>query len=71
MARDESGLKEALKRIPELRQEFWENVSVPGSSENINSALEHAGRAADFLEFGELMCRDALKRDESWRALPR
>ena len=65
MARDESGLKEALKRIPELRQEFWENVSVPGSSENINSALDHAGRVADFLEFGELMCRDALKRDES------
>ncbi len=65
MARDEAGLKEAIARIPELRAEFWENVRVPGDSDNVNQELEKAGRVADFLEFGELLCRDALHRNES------
>ena len=58
------GLQEALKRIPEIRDEFWDNVSVPGDG-NFNQTLEKAGRVADFLEFGELMCQDALHREES------
>ncbi len=65
MARNAAGLKEALARIPELREEFWNNVTVPGQGETYNQSLERAGRVADFLEFGELMCRDALSRDES------
>jgi succinate dehydrogenase / fumarate reductase, flavoprotein subunit len=65
MARNDSGLKEALKRIPELREEFWSSVSVAGTSESLNQALERAGRVADFLEFGELLCLDALNRTES------
>lgn len=65
MSRTEDGLKEALKKIPEIREEFWSNVSVAGSSEGLNQSLERAGRVADFLEFGELMCRDALMRTES------
>ena len=65
MARSEEGLKTALEEIPRLRAEFWENVMVPGDSDNLNMALENAGRVADFLEFGELMCRDALERAES------
>ena len=65
MARDKAGLEEAIERIPKLRQEFWTNVKVLGASENINQSLEKAGRVADFLEFGELMCRDALDRNES------
>jgi succinate dehydrogenase / fumarate reductase flavoprotein subunit len=65
MARHEAGLKEALRRIPELRAEFWENVTVTGTPAGLNQDLEHAGRVADFLEFGELMCRDALLRRES------
>ncbi len=65
MARNAAGLEEALSRIPELRAEFWENVNVPGSGDCLNQSLEHAGRVADFLEFGELMCRDALHRTES------
>jgi succinate dehydrogenase / fumarate reductase flavoprotein subunit len=65
MARNENGLKKALQRIPEIREEFWKNVNVPGEGEEINQSLERAGRVADFLEFGELMCRDALHRDES------
>ena len=65
MARNAAGLKQALARIPELREEFWNNVKVPGESEELNQALEYAGRTADFLEFGELMCRDALGREES------
>ena len=48
------------QRIPQLREEFWENVNVPGDGEDFNQSLERAGRVADFLEFGELMCRDAL-----------
>jgi succinate dehydrogenase / fumarate reductase flavoprotein subunit len=65
MARSEQGLKKALKMIPELRAEFWENVKVPGSGGELNQELEKAGRVADFLEFGELMARDALHRNES------
>jgi succinate dehydrogenase / fumarate reductase, flavoprotein subunit len=65
MARNAAGLQEALVRIPELREEFWRNVNVPGSDAELNQALEKAGRVADFLELGELMCRDALHREES------
>ncbi|HET9039515.1 MAG TPA: fumarate reductase/succinate dehydrogenase flavoprotein subunit [Gemmatimonadales bacterium] len=65
MARNAAGLTEALARIPELREEFWRNVNVPGSDAELNQALEKAGRVADFLELGELMCRDALHREES------
>ncbi len=65
MARNEAGLKEALQRIPELRAEFWKNVNVLGENEELNQSLEKAGRVADFLEFGELMCLDALHRKES------
>ncbi|MEJ5366725.1 MAG: fumarate reductase/succinate dehydrogenase flavoprotein subunit [Bryobacteraceae bacterium] len=65
MARNASGLKHALEKIPELREEFWQNVNVPGSGEELNQSLEKAGRVADFLELGELMCLDALEREES------
>jgi succinate dehydrogenase / fumarate reductase, flavoprotein subunit len=65
MARNASGLREALGRIPVLREEFWRNVNVPGSDTELNQALEKAGRVADFLELAELMCRDALHREES------
>jgi len=65
MARSEEGLKEALRLIPELRSEFLENVKVPGSGTELNQELEKAGRVADFLEFAELMARDALHRNES------
>jgi succinate dehydrogenase / fumarate reductase flavoprotein subunit len=65
MARNEAGLKMALGRMPELREEFWKNVNVLGGGEELNQALENAGRVADFLEFGELMCLDALQRNES------
>ena len=65
MARDAAGLQQALTEIPALRKEFWETVNVPGSGEELNQSLEHAGRVADFLELGELMCLDALHREES------
>jgi len=65
MARNEAGLKKALQHVPELRDEFWHNVNVLGGGEELNQALENAGRVADFLEFGELMCLDALHRNES------
>ncbi|MFP5356493.1 MAG: succinate dehydrogenase (quinone) flavoprotein subunit, partial [Gemmatimonadota bacterium] len=65
MARDAAGLQEALARIPAIREEFWENVTVPGSGEELNQSLEQAGRVADFFELAELMCRDALHREES------
>jgi succinate dehydrogenase / fumarate reductase flavoprotein subunit len=65
MARNEAGLKEALKRIPELREEFWKNVNVTGENGEFNQALEYAGRVADFMEFAELLCQDALHRRES------
>ena len=65
MARNEKGLTEALQRIPALRQEFWENVNVLGDGGELNQSLEHAGRVADFMEFAELLCLDALTRAES------
>ncbi|MBK9963797.1 MAG: fumarate reductase/succinate dehydrogenase flavoprotein subunit [Holophagales bacterium] len=65
MARNEAGLKAALQKIPALREEFWKNVTVVGSAGELNQSLEKAGRVADFLELGELMCRDALAREES------
>jgi len=65
MARTEASLRHALERIPVLRQEFWENVNVLGSGDDLNPALEYAGRVADFLEFGELLAYDALQREES------
>ena len=65
MARTAEGLREAIQRIPTLREEFWRNVNVPGSDVELNQALEKAGRVADFLELGELMARDALHREES------
>ncbi|HEX8680553.1 MAG TPA: succinate dehydrogenase (quinone) flavoprotein subunit, partial [Chthoniobacterales bacterium] len=65
MARNAAGLREALGRIPELREEFWGNVRIPGKGEEYNQSLERAGRIADYLEFAELMCTDALERDES------
>jgi succinate dehydrogenase / fumarate reductase flavoprotein subunit len=65
MARSEASLKEAIKKIPEIREEFWKNVKVVGSGSDLNQELEKAGRIADFLEFGELLARDALHRNES------
>ena len=65
MARNAGGLADALERIAALRASFWSNVRVSGAGEQLNVELEHAGRVADFLEFAELMCRDALIRDES------
>jgi succinate dehydrogenase / fumarate reductase, flavoprotein subunit len=65
MSRTATGLKQALGLIPSLREEFWENVMVPGENEALNQSLEKAGRVADFLEFAELMCIDALERNES------
>jgi succinate dehydrogenase / fumarate reductase flavoprotein subunit len=65
MARTRQSLEEALRLIPDLRDEFWSNVCVPGSADTLNQSLEQAGRVADFLELGELLCRDALTREES------
>jgi succinate dehydrogenase / fumarate reductase flavoprotein subunit len=65
MARNAAGLRAALQRLPELRAAFWRQVNVLGSNEELNVALEKAGRVADFLEFAELMCLDALEREES------
>jgi succinate dehydrogenase / fumarate reductase flavoprotein subunit len=65
MARTAQGLQHALQRIPELHEEFWKNVRVLGSGDELNQSLEKAGRVADFLEFGQLMCLDALERNES------
>jgi succinate dehydrogenase / fumarate reductase flavoprotein subunit len=65
MARDAQGLKRALELIPTLREEFWTDVRVPGTGAELNQSLEHAGRVADFLELSELMCLDALHREES------
>ncbi len=65
MARDKAGLTKALELIPALKEEFWSNLNVPGSADSLNQALENAGRVADFIELGELMCRDALHREES------
>jgi succinate dehydrogenase / fumarate reductase flavoprotein subunit len=65
MGRTAEGLTEALGKIPELRQEFWQNVTVPGSGDSLNASLEYAGRVGDYFELAELMCRDALHRNES------
>ncbi len=65
MSRNEAGLRQALERIPTLREEFWQTVSVPGTADNLNKNLEYAGRVADYLEFAELLALDALRRTES------
>ena len=65
MARNEKGLKEAIKEIQEIREDFWKNVKVPGELNEMNPELEKAGRVADFLELGELFAKDALEREES------
>lgn len=65
MARSSEGLKQAITEIQALRERFWKEASVPGSGAELNQSLERAGRVADFIEFGELMCRDALTREES------
>ncbi|MFQ5822858.1 MAG: fumarate reductase/succinate dehydrogenase flavoprotein subunit [bacterium] len=65
MSRNADGLKHALKEIPKLREEFWQNVQIPGDAENLNKNLEFAGRVADYFELAELMAMDALHREES------
>ncbi len=65
ISRNATDLKEAIRKIPELKQEFWENLSVVGEEKDLNVSLERAGRVADYFELAELMCRDALARDES------
>jgi succinate dehydrogenase / fumarate reductase flavoprotein subunit len=65
MARNKAGLETAIQKIPALREEFWKDVKVPGTGLELNQSLEKAARLADFMELGELMCRDALLRDES------
>ena len=65
MSRREQDLRSAIDRIQELREEFWQSVNVTGTSRDLNQTLEYAGRVADFMEFAELMCRDALAREES------
>ena len=65
MSRSESGLKKALELIPQLKDEFWQDVTIPGSGDDLNQTLERAGRVADFFELAQLMVRDALNRNES------
>ncbi len=65
MARSATGLKEAIEEIKVIRQQFWSDVRIPGSTDELNPELEKAGRVADFIELGELMCMDALQREES------
>jgi len=65
MSRNKTGLEKAINNIPKLKDEFWQNVKVTGKADELNPELEKAGRLADFLELGELMARDALKREES------
>jgi succinate dehydrogenase / fumarate reductase flavoprotein subunit len=65
MSRSEAGLSQALRDIGKLKEEFWGDVRIPGAADEVNSELEKAGRVADFIELGELMCRDALERKES------
>ena len=65
MARSKNGLEEAIEKIQNLKQAFWENLRLKGRLDTLNPELERAGRVADFIEFGELMCRDALMREES------
>jgi succinate dehydrogenase / fumarate reductase flavoprotein subunit len=65
MSRDRQGLEGCLAKIPELREEYWSDASVPGAGEDLNQSLERAGRVADYFELAELMCLDALERRES------
>ena len=65
MARNEEGLKQALTEIRRLREEFWQDVSVPGEASNLNPGLDYAGRVADYMEFAEVLALDALERRES------
>jgi succinate dehydrogenase / fumarate reductase flavoprotein subunit len=65
MARSKEGLEKAIKRFDQIREEFWSNVCVLGDGDELNQSLEKAGRVADFIEFGQLMCEDALNRNES------
>src|SRR5206468_8178027 len=65
MSRNTAGLKQALAAIPALREQFWRDVKVPGAGAELNQSLEKAGRVADFFELAELMCLDALERNES------
>jgi succinate dehydrogenase / fumarate reductase flavoprotein subunit len=65
MARNEAGLRRAIGEIGELREQFWKEVSITGDNEEFNVALEKGGRVADFLEFAEVLCYDALSRNES------
>jgi len=65
MSRNEKGLTSAIAKIKSLREEFWRDVFVPGKNEELNQAIEKAGRVADFMELAELMCLDALDRRES------
>ncbi len=65
MSRTKEGLEDALVKIPEIRDQFWKEVSVPGTGAELNQALERAGRVADFIDFAEMMCLDALTREES------
>jgi succinate dehydrogenase / fumarate reductase flavoprotein subunit len=65
ISRNQKLLEEGLRKIPQLREEFWNDLNLPGQGSELNQSLENAGRIVDFLDFGELMCRDALLRDES------
>ena len=65
MSRTAEGLQHGIREFQKLRQEFWCNLKLSGTADNMNQDLEHAGRVADYLEFGELLIRDALDRDES------
>jgi succinate dehydrogenase / fumarate reductase flavoprotein subunit len=65
MARNEQGLKQAIQEIRQLREEFWSDITIPGKVNDFNPELDKAGRVADFIELGELMCLDALQRAES------
>jgi succinate dehydrogenase / fumarate reductase flavoprotein subunit len=65
MSRNEKGLESALQAIPELREQFWREVKITGTGSELNQTLERAGRVADFFDLGELMCLDALHRNES------
>jgi len=65
MARNAAGLKQALAKIPPLREQFWRDIKILGSGDELNQSLEKAGRVADFFELAELMCLDALERNES------
>ena len=65
ISRNADGLEQALEAIHAIRDRFWSDLRLPGTSRQLNQSLEHAGRLADFIEFAELMCLDALTRDES------